>query len=394
MRPCYTILLIVSFLFSVIILNGQQIWPSKEWPLATPQSQSMNADSLQAFDNDIANGKYGNVDGMLITRHGKLIYQKEYKRDYDHIYGDSVNKKSALNPYDPGGQYNYFNPWWHPFYRRGDLHTLQSVTKTITSVIIGVAIARKEFPDLSTTVLSFFDTTQVKHIDDRKRKMTIRHLLTMTAGFNWNEMNYSDSENDCGIMEASFDWVQYVIDKPMVAEPGTVFNYNSGATELLAYIFRKAAGKDIEEYAANNLFGPLGIMNYFWKRIPTGLADTEGGLFLNIADLAKIAYLFSREGNWNGKQLVTAEWVKASVSPYIKVGDKVQYGYKWWLHYYGNDNSTYAWTGSGFGGQFPIIIPEYDIVAVFTGWNILGGSASLRPGEAIRRVVNAVADKK
>jgi CubicO group peptidase (beta-lactamase class C family) len=244
-------------------------------------------------------------------------------------------------------------------------------------------------------VLSFFDTAQVKNIDDRKRRMTIRHLLTMTAGFEWNEnLSYSDPRNDCSQMEASFDWIQYVINKPMTVEPGQSFNYNSGASELLAYIFRKATGSDIEEYAAQNLFLPLGIDHYFWKRIPTGLVDTEGGLYLSESDLAKIYYLFLKEGNWNGKQLVMKEWVKASITPTISVGQGVKYGFKWWLFEYGNDNSKYAWAGSGFGGQWPIVIPEYDIVAVFTGWNITRGNSSLRVTEAIKRLINAASDKK
>ena len=384
----------ILFLFFIQpFLNAQQ-WPVKEWPVATPQSQSMNADSLKAFDDAIASGKYGYVDGMVVTRHGKLLYQKSYEHDYDKIYGDSARKKSGLNAFDTGGPYNYYNPWWHPYYHRGNLHSLQSVTKTITSVIIGVATARKEFPDLSTPVLSFFDTTIIKNIDDRKRRMTIRHLLTMTAGFEWNEnLHYSDSRNDCSQMEASFDWIQYVINKPMAIDPGQSFNYNSGASELLSYIFRKATGKDIEEYASEYLFTPLGIDHYFWKRIPTGLVDTEGGLYLSATDLAKIYYLFLKEGSWNGKQLVTKEWVKESISPAITVGQGVKYGYKWWLYEYG-DNSKFAWTGSGFGGQWPIIIQEYDIVAVFTGWNVIGGNPSLRVRDAIRLLVNAVSDKK
>ena len=220
-----------GILFLIFIEPGlfAQQWPVKEWPSATPQSQSMNADSLKAFDDAIASGKYGYIDGMVITRNGKLVYQKKYKHDYNKIYGDDARKKSGLNALDPGGPYNYYNPWWHPYYHHGDLHSLQSVTKTITSVIIGVATTRKEFPDISTTVLSFFDTAQVKNIDDRKRRMTIRHLLTMTAGFEWNEnLSYSDPRNDCSQMEASFDWIQYVINKPMAVEPGQSFNYNSG----------------------------------------------------------------------------------------------------------------------------------------------------------------------
>jgi len=387
--PVILFLLLVQF-----NLYGQQQWPLKEWPVATPQSQSMNVDSLKAFDDAIASGKYGYIDGMVITRHGKLVYEKTYKHDYYKIYGEDAKKKNGLNQLDPGGPYNYYNDWWHPYYHRGGLHSLQSVTKTITSVIIGVATARKEFPDLSTTVLSFFDTTQVKNIDDRKRRMTIRHLLTMTSGFDWNEnLSYSDPRNDCSQMEASFDWIQYVINKPMAVEPGQSFNYNSGASQLLSYIFRKAIGKDIEEYAAEHLFSPLGIQQYFWKRIPTGLVDSEGGLYLAETDLAKIYYLFLKEGNWNGKQLVTKEWVKASVTPSVTVRQGVKYGYKWWLYQYGNNDSKYAWAGSGFGGQWPVIIPEYDIVAVFTGWNI-GSSSSLRVMEGIRRLVNAVSYKR
>ena len=395
MRTMNSFMIVAIFLLVHVSSIAQDTWPLRDWPVATPQSVAMNADSLQAFDHDIASGKYGNIDEIIVTRNGKLLYQKSYTHDYDKIYGDSARKKSALNPHDPGGPYNYYNPWWHPYYRRGELHSLQSVTKTITSVIIGVAIARNEFPDLSTTVLSFFDTTQVKNIDDRKRKMTIRHLLTMTAGFDWDEgFHYSDPRNDCMVMEASFDWVQYVINKPMALEPGQSFKYNSGASQLLSYIFRKATGKDIEEYAAQYLFSPLGISQYFWKRIPTGLPDTEGGLYLTATDLAKIYYLFLKEGNWNGKQVVTKEWVKASVTPAVSVGTGVKYGYKWWLYEYGDNNSKCAWAGSGFGGQWPIVIPEYDIVAVFTGWNIIGGSPSLRVTEAIRRLVGAVADKK
>ncbi|HET6768277.1 MAG TPA: serine hydrolase [Chitinophagaceae bacterium] len=394
MKISRNLIAVLVLLATQFNLNAQG-WPLKEWLTATPQSQSMNVDSLKAFDKDITSGKYGYVDGMVITRHGRLVYQKTYTHDYDKIYGDNASKPGGLNQLDPGGQYNYYNPWWHPFYRRGELHSLQSVTKTITSVLIGVATARKEFPDLSTTVLSFFDTTQVKNIDDRKRKLTIRHLLTMTAGFDWNEnLSYSDPRNDCTQMEASFDWIRFVIDKPMADEPGEAFNYNSGASQLLSYIFRKATGKDIEEYASLYLFSPLGINQYFWKRTPTGLADTEGGLYLAATDLAKIYYMYLRDGNWNGKQLVTSEWVKASVTPAITVSRTVKYGYKWWLYEYDNDIQKYAWAGSGFGGQWPIIIPEYDIVAVFTGWNITGGNPSLRVNEAISRLVNAVSDKK
>ncbi len=374
-------------------VHAQVRWPAKEWTISAPAAEKMINDSLKAFEADINSGKYGYVDGMFITRNGKLIYQRSWKHDYEKIYGDNAGTTSPLNPYDPGGPYNYFNPWWHPFYRRGELHSLQSVTKTITSVVIGVATTRNEFPDLSKTVLSFFDTSQVKNIDDRKRRMTIKHLLTMTAGFNWNEnLPYSDPANDGIAMEASFDWIKYVIDKPMAFEPGQTFAYNSGASQLLSYIFRRSTGKDIEEYAAQYLFAPLGISDYFWKRTPTGLADTEGGLYLRPADLARIFYLFLQNGNWDGRQIVSTGWVQSSISPVMSLGGGTKYGYKWWLYEY--ENSRLAWFGSGFGGQFPIVIPEYNIVAVFTAWNVLPGRPGLGRNIIVSRLLNAIADKK
>jgi CubicO group peptidase (beta-lactamase class C family) len=390
--------LILHFALPILLLifsnvHAQTSWPAKEWPTSTPSAEKMFSDSLKAFEDDITSGKYGYVDGMFITRNGKLIWQKSWKNDYDKAYGENAKATDPLNPYDPGGPYNYYNPWWHPFYRRGELHSLQSVTKTITSVIIGVATTKNEFPDISRTVLSFFDTSKVKNIDDRKRRMTIKHLLTMTAGFNWNEnLPYTDPANDGTKMEADFDWVQYVIDKPMAYEPGQTFAYNSGASQILSYIFRKATGKDIEEYAVQNLFAPLGITDYFWKRTPTGLADTEGGLYLKPADLAKIFYLFLQNGKWNDKQIVSNDWVRSSLTPFMSLGGGTKYGYKWWLYEY--EPGKLAWCGSGFGGQIPIVIPEYNIVAVITAWNILPGRPGLGRNVIIRRLLNAVADKK
>lgn len=390
MRP---LLFLFALTFTVEFLLAQE-WPGKDWPKATPSSQQVNADSLDAMEGDIRSGKFGNIDAMIVIRHGKMVFEKYFSNDYARIYKDSVLVKSALNSHDPGGQYNYYNSWWHPYYRRGKLHSLQSVTKTITSVVIGAAITRKDFPSINTPVMNFFDSTQVKNIDDRKRRMTILHLLTMTAGFDWNELvHYSDPRNDCTNMEASFDWVQYVIDKPMAEEPGSRFNYNSGASQLLAYIFRKATGMDMEEYAVLHLFEPLGIEQHYWKRIPTGLPDTEGGLYLKETDLARIFYLFLKNGKWKDRLIIDPQWVKASISPFTRVGGTAQYGYKWWLFSYGKDNGKSVWAGSGFGGQWPMVIPELDMVVVFTGWNVIGGSPSLRVQETIRRLVGAVSIK-
>jgi CubicO group peptidase (beta-lactamase class C family) len=327
----------------------------------------------------------------LIIRHGKIAYKKSYHHNYADIYSKEAKTRSLLNAKDFTGPYNYFNPWWHPFFHNTNLHTLQSVTKTITSVVIGTAIARNEFPDLNTPVLQFFDTTLIKNIDARKRKITIRHLLTMTAGFSWNEfLPYTDSNNTGGMMEASCDWVKYTIDRPMANEPGTVFNYNSGATLLLAHIFNVSSGRDIEEYATKHLFEPLGIKNYYWKRSASGLLDTEGGLYLEMGDVAKIFYLYLKQGKWENKQVVNADWIQQSLTPSTTVAPSVSYGFKWWLYTYDSTRSKIAWAGAGFGGQRPIIIPDYDMIVVFTGWNILPDKPSLEQDFAIEKVLHTV----
>jgi CubicO group peptidase (beta-lactamase class C family) len=205
--------------------------------------------------------------------------------------------------------------------------------------------------------------------------MTLRHVLTMSTGLEWNEeVAYDDPRNDSSLMEAADDWVQYVIDRPMAQEPGKVFNYSSGVSELLAYIFQKETGQDIEKYGEKYLFTPLG-MEHFWKRTPLGLVDTEGGLYLRGSDLAKIGYLYLHDGMWDGKRIVSGDWVKQSLTPYIDAEEGYKYGFKWWL-LPRTDMQQYVWMGMGFGGQRLMVFPEEELIAVFTGWEILNEPAS------------------
>jgi CubicO group peptidase (beta-lactamase class C family) len=185
-------------------------------------------------------------------------------------------------------------------------------------------------------------------------------------------------------MEATDDWVQYVIDKPMAEEPGKVFNYSSGATELLAYIFQKETGQDIDAYGQKYLFAPLGIKHH-WKRTYLGVVDTEGGLYLNGDDLAKIGYLYLHDGIWEGKRIVSAEWVKKSLTPYIRAEENFQYGFKWWLYPL---KGKFVWMAQGFGGQRLMVFPEEKLIAVFTGWEILKDPAPTK--DLVERLLPAV----
>jgi CubicO group peptidase (beta-lactamase class C family)/Tfp pilus assembly protein PilF len=378
--------------------SAQTTWPTKGWPTATPQAVGINAAVLDSIDAEIVAGRYGYVDRMLVIRRGSIAYDKSYVHDYDRIYGDSASSASALNPHDIDGPYNYYASWWHPYYRRGDLHTLQSVTKTVTSVVIGTAVTRGDFPSIDTPVLSFFDTTKVANIDDRKRRMTVRQLLNMTSGIDWNEnLPYVDPRNAAVTMEASYDWVKFTIDRPMGEEPGARFNYNSGASQLLAYIFRKATNADIEDYAARRLFGPLGIQRWYWKRTPAGIIDTEGGLYLEARDLAKIWYLFAQNGMWDGQRLLSADWVRRSTTPSVSVAPVAGapgYSLKWWLYRHPRDTTRFVWGGSGFGGQLPMAFPDEDLIIVFNGWNILPGRPALPRARIADRIVGALTESR
>lgn len=390
MRRSLTLLLALA----IVSPAGAQNFPTHEWPTATPASVGINVAVLDSIDREIASGRYGLVDRMLVIRHGRIAYDKSYPQDYVRAYGDSAKVPGALNAHDVTGPYNYYNPWWHPYYRGGDLHSLQSVTKTVTSVVIGVATARGDFPSLDTPVLKFFDVAKVANIDDRKRRMTVRHLLTMTGGIDWNEsLPYVDPRNTATALEESNDWVKFTIDRPMSDEPGSRYNYNSGATELLAEVFKKATGRDIEEYAAKYLFAPLGITHWYWKRIPSGLTDTEGGLYLEARDLAKIWYLFANNGTWDGKAVVSPEWVAESIRPFTKTGrGDTQYGLAWWLYPSAMDPSKVYWSGSGFGGQSPMLSTRDDLIVVFNAWNILPGRGGIPTVRTMDRIVHAITD--
>jgi CubicO group peptidase (beta-lactamase class C family) len=354
---------------------GAATWPTRGWPRGTPASLGLDGRALAAFDADLARGRYTLVDSFQVFRCGTEVFARKYPHDYARIYAKQARTKGPLNA-RLTGRYNYFDPAWHPYFHGTDLHTMQSVSKTVTSVILGVAITRGDFKaGLDTPVLHYFDVAKVKNVDDRKRRMTLKHVLTMTTGLDWNEeVPYDDPRSDSSLMEATDDWVQYVIDKPMAHEPGKAFNYSSGATELLAYIFHKETGQDIDAYGQKYLFAPLG-MRHQWKRTYMGVVDTEGGLYLNGDDLAKIGYLYLHHGAWEGRQIVSADWVEQSLAPYIAAEEGFQYGFKWWLYPL---HGKFVWMARGFGGQELMVFPDENLIAVFTGWEILHDSAATK----------------
>ena len=367
---------------------------TEEWSIATPSELGLSAEPLLSLHEDILEGRYGWIDSLLIIREGRIAFEQYYEHDYRAIYGEEARTPGPLVVNSRGGPYNYFNAFWHPYFKDTQLHSMQSVTKSIVSAAVGIAISRGDFPDLDTPVLSFFDVGKTANVDEKKQAMTLRHLLTMSEGLRWNEnVPYIDPTNTFTVMARSLDWVQFTLDQPMAAAPGTRFNYNSGASLILGQIFLQSTGIDIEAYTAQHLFQPLGITDYEWKRTPFGLADTQEGLFLSTRDLAKIAYLYLQKGRWNHKTVIPESWINDSLRVSFELQDELRtgYGFTWWSQWYQYQDKSYiAYLGKGFGGQRPIILPDFDMVIVVTGWNILPDKPFLYAEEAIERVLSSV----
>jgi CubicO group peptidase (beta-lactamase class C family) len=237
-------------------------------------------------------------------------------------------------------------------------YELYSCTKSFTSTLVGIMVDQGLLK-LEQPVLSFFPDKTFENVDERKKAMTVENLLTMTSGLEWNEGDRVYQE-----MYTSADWVKYVLDKPMAAQPGTQFVYNSGSSHVLSAIVGQAAGMPTLEFARKYLFEPLGIKNPTW----TWNADSQGnpiggwGLQLSTRDMAKLGYLFLHEGQWDGRQIVSAEWVKNATTdrmPNKAVGED-GYGFQWWTI----GDKGYA--AQGRYGQIIYVHPELDLVVVMT----------------------------
>jgi CubicO group peptidase (beta-lactamase class C family) len=355
--------------------------PSRGWPDSTPEKEGLDRGSLDAFDRELASGAHGYVDSMLVIRHGRVVYEKEY--DHSKDYARLFAGKGAA------GIYNYYDPAWHPFYKDTRLHTMQSVSKSVTSALIGIAIGRKQISGVDAKVTALLADWHPAP-DPRRDAMTLSDVLTMTTGIRWDEesTDYTDPRNNCAVMESKDDWVRYVLEQPMAADPGKVFVYNSGATELLSAVIQKATGGTADDYAKANLFGPLGIDAFYWKRTPKGLSDTEGGLYLAPRDLAKIGDVYMHDGVWRGRRVLPAGWAKESTRSRVATKEKgFGYGYQWWIPPASAGYESYAaW---GYGGQFLFVVPRLELIAVFTGWNIYD-KPELDPQLALANVLKSV----
>jgi CubicO group peptidase (beta-lactamase class C family) len=308
---------------------------SFEWPVASAESQGLDPDILDTLTAHTWEGRFGRISSLLIVRHGYLVYE-EYFRGQDSER----------------------------------LHPVYSVTKSVSSALIGAALARGEIDGLDARLLAFFpEYPSLENPSSAKGLITLRHVLQMKAGFQWDEWStpYGSPNNPTTRLVASPDWIKFVLDLPLENPPGATFTYNSGGTMLLAGVLKRATGMSARAFAERVLFNPLGITDYTWETGPHDITNTGWGLSLRPRDMAKFGFLYLRNGAWNGRQVIRHDWIEQSMQPHVRFESGGGYGFQWWLLPLGpNGSEPLAPYAAGWGGQYIFVLPERDMVVVST----------------------------
>lgn len=372
-----THLLVSIVLFIPVPTSAQDTpWPGENWNTASPESQGVNGSVFSELDQRIRAGDYGYVDRMVVIRNGHLLVNERYDNDYREITRgftgplgcgwEACTDESQLH------QFNYYHPDFHPYEHGRDIHSLQSVTKSVSATMIGVALTLGLIESVDIPFVSFFKDYDLSGIDDRLNKSTLADLLTMRSGIEWHEQDRPLDETNTTIqLELSDDWIQFTFDQPMDSDPGAKWVYNSGGSHLMSGIIKKVSGQFLDEFAEEHVFGPLRIREYHWKKTAKGHPDGLGGLYLEAVDLARIGYLYLRGGVWNGRRILSESWVQNATDKWVENVNRegFGYGFQWWRL---DRDNTVIWAGLGFGGQYLLVLPELDLVAVINSWNLYG----------------------
>jgi CubicO group peptidase (beta-lactamase class C family) len=253
-------------------------------------------------------------------------------------------------------------------YHPKSLHDVRSVTKSITSILIGIAIEEGFIQNIDQSIADYLEPL-MEVFPEEKRAITIRHLLTMSGGFAWAEFtDWSEYSN----WNSAPNQLEYILNKPLVHPPGTVFNYNDGACHLLSIIIAQASGMDTHEFAKQYLFIPLGITGTVWLNDNQGYPKGCVGLQLSPHDMFKLGQLYLQGGEYQGERIISSEWVNESTRPQISTQGAViygeNYGYLWWNQTIRGHQTFMA---MGYGGQFIFCVPQLNLVVVSQClWNV------------------------
>jgi CubicO group peptidase (beta-lactamase class C family) len=339
--------------------------------LAKLKSAGFANDLEVKLDAGIRSGLLLGIHVVLVSRHGELVLER----------------------YDEGRDESWGRPLGHVAFGRQVLHDLRSVTKSVVSILYGIALDRGLVPEADAPLLSQFPEYADLAADPVRAKLTTGHVLTMTMGTEWNEqLPYNDPANSEIMMEHAADRYRFVLDRPIKEPPGTRWVYNGGCTAIIGRLIEKATGQTLMDFARDALFAPLGIKKFEWAKGRDGVHSAASGLRLLPRDLLRIGELVLNRGSWNGQQIVSKQWLDASSDPVIATGDGLRYGRHWFL----GESSVPAfgrpqrWIGGfGNGGQRLWIMPSANLCAVILAGNYNLSEAWVYPTRIWREIVLA-----
>ena len=315
------------------------------WSVSEPQAQQLDPALTCSIGGELEELKDADPHSVVVVRNGVVVYEKYFS-----------------GPDQRWPQRHWGEPLEDTTHDLRTKHDLQSITKSVVSLLAGIALDRAMIKSVDATLLSFFPEYADLRSPERER-ITLRDLLTMRAGLNWPTRPYLSMARK---VDAAPDPYRLVLEQPMIAEPGKKWRYNNGVAELVGGVVQKATGRRLDDFARDALFEPLGITDWEWGRMASGDPGASWGLRLRPRDLAKIGQLILDNGAWHGRQIVSADWIKEMTAPRI-VEPKFSYAYLWWLDQSSIDGRSIEWiSGSGWGGQCLNIIPKLDMVVVVT----------------------------
>jgi len=320
------------------------------WTVGNAGSQGMSVQQLEDMMAAIGHGEFPIIDSIAIASQGTLVFNETVRTQLDFADGWVAN---------------------------GDLsmHVQMSASKSIASILVGIAIDLGDIGGVDVPYLSLFDYPGYENWDDRKNQITLEHVLTMRLGLQWDEWNPSYSDPNNALIQfrnQNHDYSKGLLDLPMDADPGSSYAYNTMATVSLGQAVQNQGPLTYADFLNTYLFDPLRITQIRWVETPTGLPDLGGGLFLRTRDMAKVGQLYMDDGRWNGQQIVSGEWVAASTQSYTDLGWSEPetrdwqidgYGYQWWIGHFDHGGQVLnSFAALGYGQQLVMVIPDLELV--------------------------------
>lgn len=322
------------------------VWPTNKWSTKAAADVKMETSYLDNLNAKINKGDYDNVHSLLIVKDGFLVFENYYN-------GSSVGKA----------------------------HELQSATKSIASILCGIAMDKNYF-SATDFVLNNIDNSYTHSNNINRDNITIENLLNMKLGIDWKEWGYPTAQQDNVIMANSPDWIQYLLNQPMTTnKPGTSFLYNTGASAFISAMIDEKTPLSTLNFGQQYLFKPIGISSQdWWVKDSKGIVHTGGGLKLTAQDMARFGFLILKNGKWNGSQIISENYLSKIAKPSelnvlsVPVNSSPQvlhYSHHWWnIPIVVNGKSYNIISALGTGGQAIFIIKELNMVVVSTAWNL------------------------